>query len=215
MVKRKTKARQKRTDRELLRASLAVQYEVATMGSHLKMLLESNTWFDNPPEERAVSNALSSNLLLAARSLLAFLYSHNVRPDDIIAEDFFDDAAIWHDARPDLPDGAREGRLSNDISKRLAHLTWARASGTKPMWGLFSIVWIVMVALEAFLATVPGTRVQVQLREDVVGLALWLRQIRNQYGGDEAEMAPLSTTIPFDEAAYFGGRDPFGFDGEE
>ncbi len=215
MAKRKMTQRQKRTDKELLRASLAVQYEVVTLGSHLKMLLDSNTSFDSPPEERAVSNALLNNLLLAARSLLSFSYSYNPRASDIIAEDFFDDAATWYDARPNLPEEARDGKLSNDISKRLAHLTWDRASGTKLVWTPFSIAWIVIEALEAFAKAVPEERVHAQLCEDVPMIVLMMRQIRDRYGANESEMGPLSTTIDFDDAAFFDGRNPFIFGEEE
>ena len=215
MAKNKSRKRLKRTDEELVRASLVVQSEVATMGTYAKMLLESHTRLDSPPEERAVSTALLNSLLVATRNLLSFLYSHAAQVDDIIAEDFFDDPTEWTGARPVLPDEACDGKLRHRISKRLAHVTWDRASGTKATWGVLPIVWPVMEAMEAFADAAPKTRLHAQLLEDVASLAAWMRDVRDQYGGDNAPMGPLSTQIKFDEAAYFEGGDPFATDEEE
>ena len=95
MDARKSQNRNQRSLEELHRASLAVQFEVVTLWVSYAKLQELKTNLQDKPEKRFYNNAILHSFLLAARNLLTFLYSHNARPSDIIAEDFFDDPNTW------------------------------------------------------------------------------------------------------------------------
>ena len=181
-----------RSDKELIRASVSIDYEVSRMGSMLHLLLESTVTIASAARDRAISNAFLDSFLQATRNLCHFLYSHNPRPSDIIAEDFFDDERDWCRARLAVAE-FHDGSIVNLISKRLVHLTWDRTSGTKPSWGAFRIAWELCKAMEVFIAKVPSSRVDPSLSQDVAALILSMRQIIEQYGGiNLVESAPLS-----------------------
>lgn len=183
-----------RSDEELQRASMAVDYEVGMLGASLDFLLGSQTTFGSSAPEQAASNAMLHSFLLATRNLCHFLYSHNPRQNDIIAEDFFEKAEEWHQARPQPPREFLDGTLVDLISKRLAHLTWDRASGTKPTWGSFRIAWELTKGLEVFVSTLASsTRLDPGFAQDVQVLSLALQVVIDQYGSVElAESAPTS-----------------------
>ncbi len=145
-------------------------------------------------------------MLLAARNLLAFLYSHNPRESDIIAEDFFDDPDDWQKQRaipsPEMADGVLIGR----ISKRLAHLTWDRADGTKPLWGAFQIVWNLGLALHSFVELTDDVKIHEQLRTDVGLLLALLKKTLSQHPELNGRMAPALDSIYFDDLDYFGNE---------
>ncbi len=170
--------RKRRSEADLRRASMVVQYEVGTLDTMLSLLLDSNVSLRSPPEAQAVSNAILHTFLLAARNLIHFLYSHKPRPGDIVAEDFFDDPKVCCAARAKGAQDYRNGTLVGFISKHLAHLTWERASKTKPTWGAFPIAWGIAEALVEFVSAVEKTRVDVRLIDDVKQLMIELRQIR-------------------------------------
>jgi len=147
-------------------------------------------------------------MLLAARNLLSFLYSHNPRESDIIAEDFFDDPADWqkHSAvpSPEMVDGV----LIGIISKRLAHLTWDRADRTKPLWGGFQIVWNLGLALQSFVQLADDSKVHQQLRKDVGVMMAQLKQVLDLHPEFGGVMAPTLDSIHFDDLGYFGEENP-------
>ena len=103
--------RQERSNDALRRASLAVQYELMSMYAAYDFVEKANVGWMSNDRAKAFSNVCVHSMLLAARSLLAFLYSHNPRDSDIIAEDFFDDPADWRLKRiapsPEMADGHR------------------------------------------------------------------------------------------------------------
>jgi len=102
---------------------MAVDYEVSMLGAMLHFLLGSQVTFTSPAPEQSLANAELHSLLLATRNLCVFLYSHNPRDSDIVAEDFFDADEEWHAVRPVMAEEFSNGNLVNSISKRLAHLT--------------------------------------------------------------------------------------------
>jgi hypothetical protein len=165
-------------------------------------MLESNVDVRSAPREQAVSNALLHAFLMATRNLCHFLYSHNPRSTDIIAEDFFDDPEGWQRARPDpLPEFA-DGTFVTRISRRLAHLTWERASGTKPSWGGFRIAWELGKSLEVFVSSADPVRISRELMEDVTVLMRTLRRYIDEFGSvDNVENAPPS--MLFDEETFW------------
>ena len=199
--------RPKRSTEDLQRASLAVQYEFMTLFACHDLLQAARTSWTSGDREKAISNAFLHSMLLAARGLLGFLYSHKPRDTDIVAEDFFDDADTWTKKRavpsPEMADGA----LMGQISRRLAHLTWDRTDSTKPLWGAFQVVWNIGLALQSFLSLVDGARIHGALRTDVdLGMSL-LRDVLNQQPELGGRMAPTIDAMRFDDLHYFGGGD--------
>jgi hypothetical protein len=136
---------------------------------------------------------------------LTFLYSHNPRPSDIIAEDFFDDPNRWakqqHIPEPEMANG----ELIGLISKHLAHLTWDRTDSTKPLWGAFRIVWNIGLVMQSFLQLVDEEKVHPQLREDVTIIMATLMAQVGQCGNLTVMMAPAKELMEFDNVKYFAG----------
>jgi len=180
------------SEADLVRASVSLDHEASKMGGMLLLLLESNATFASVPRERSISNALLDSFLLATRNLCHFLYSHNPRPSDIVAENYFDNPQDWSNQRPVVSE-FQDGSLVSLISKRVAHLTWDRASGTAPSWGAFRIAWELCKAMEMFTKIVPSSRIHPNLPQDVALLKQSMSQTIEQYGGvDLAEAAPLN-----------------------
>jgi len=188
MATSNSKARQRHTNEELQRASLAVQYELVTMATTHELLQELGANWGSSTRDKTQSNALLHAFLLSARSLLSFLYAYSPRPSDIIAEDFFDDPDDWRKRRL-VPDAAMaNGELLGQISKRLAHLTWDHATPTKLLWGPFRIAWNIGLAMQCFLQLVAEDRVHHQLREDVALVMMRLEALAGPWGGISAAM---------------------------
>lgn len=204
MAQNKPRARERRATEELQRASLAVQYEFVTLAQTHQFLHELSADSASNTRDQALSNALLHAFLLAARSLLAFLFSHNARVSDIIAEDFFDNPEEWNRKRLVPETGLSDGDLSGLISKRLAHLTWDRADTSKPLWGAFKIAWNIGAVLQSFLQLVDEEKVHAQLREDVAIIMKSLETQAEYWGVLSEDMAPFSEFIEFDDTEYFG-----------
>lgn len=202
MAKHPTRPR--RTHEELRRASLAIQYELMSLYAAYDFAEKAHVGWASDDRSMAFSNVCVHSMLLAARNLLAFLYSHNPRESDIIAEDFFDDPAEWKTKRvvpsPEMADGV----LITRISKHLAHLTWDRTDDSKTLWGGFRIVWSIVRALESFLAIVEKERVHDALREDVRLMKAMLQAVLDQHPEWAGLMAPSLDSMYFDSIAYFG-----------
>jgi len=189
----KSPVRIARSDGDLRRASLAVNYESNMMGTTLFLMIERYVDLDSSPREHAISNSLLHAFLIATRNLCHFLYCHKPRPTDIIAEDFFDHPSDWRRVRPKLPEEFEGGSFVDRISKRLAHLTWERASGTKPTWGAFRIAWELGKALEAFVGHANHVRLSDETVEDVAALRRVMDGLIEQYGSvEEIETVPPS-----------------------
>jgi len=182
------------TDATLRKAAEAVQYEASMLGATLQLSLESGTWIDSTPREHSIANSLLHSFLIASRNLCHFLYSHNPQPTDIVAEDFFDDPDEWRNLRPDpIPDLA-DGSFVQLISRRLLHLTYDRAAGTKPTWTSFRIAWELAKALDIFVARVPKHRIPDDIIEDVYALVQTLTKTIAEWGSvDDVESVPLTT----------------------
>lgn len=194
---------------ELQRASLAVQHELATLASTHEMLQDLAANWRSNPRDQALSNALLNAFLLAARNLLAFLYSHNPRPSDIIAEDFFDDPNGWQENRKVPEPELASGELRNQISKRLAHLTWDRAEGTRPLWGAFTIAWNIGLTMQSFLELADEEEIRPELTQDVAVFMVRLQAYMDQWGGMPDNLAPTTELIGFDDLEYFRGISDF------
>lgn len=198
------KSRSKRTVKELKQASLIIQYELNSLYLCYDILQASCVGWSSNDREKGISNAFLHAMLLAARNLLAFLYSHEPRENDIIAEDFFDDPSEWSKRRL-VPSPEMDKRVMiGQISKRLAHLTWDRADGTKPLWEDFRIVWNICLVLQSFVELADDARIHGQLRQDVALATKQLQSVLNQHPELNGAMAPGLDSILFDDLAYFG-----------
>ncbi|MCC6653325.1 MAG: hypothetical protein IT348_19395 [Candidatus Eisenbacteria bacterium] len=195
-TKGQKKPRAKRTDDELYRASLEVQFEVAMLGNTLQQLLDSTTGFTSSRNERLKSNLLLHSFLLASRNLLAFLYSHDPRLTDLIAEDFFDSPSDWRRVRPSVAVEVTDGTISGNISKRLAHLTWDRTE-KKSTWGAFAVAWVITGAMREFVRSVLPARMAPQLLADAELAHSALSKIMDEHSVTEASIGPLSGECPY------------------
>ena len=194
----KTNVRIARSDGDLRKASSAVNYESSMMGTTLHVMLNREVDINSSPMEHCISNSVLHAFLIATRNLCHFLYSHEPRSTDIIAEDFFDHPSDWCGLRPPLPAEFTDGSFVDRISKRLVHLTWQRASGTKPTWGAFRIAWELSKSLEAFVCNVNPLRVATEIVEDVAALKLTLDGLATQHGSVE-EIESVPTSMMFQE----------------
>jgi hypothetical protein len=203
MAETDAKNRKPHTIEELQHASLAVQYEMFTLATTHEMLQKLSAHWGSPPQDQAMSNAILHSFLLAARNLLHFLYAHNPRPTDIIAEDFFADPYRWTKQRVVPEPEMANGELVKVISKRLAHLTWDRVGPTKPLWGAFRIVWNVGLGMQSFLQLADQAHIHPQLREDVAAIMALLKAQLDQSGIGPAMMAPARDLMVFDDTGFF------------
>ena len=188
---------------ELQHASLAVQYEMVTLATTHEMLQKLAAHWGSPRQEQAMSNAILHSFLLAARNLVHFLYAHNPRATDIIAEDFFTDPHKWTEQRVVPEPEMADGELVAVISKRLAHLAWDRVGPTKPLWGAFRIVWNIGLAMQSCLKLADQANVHPQLREDVTAIMAPLKAQLDKSGVGPAMMAPAKDLMEFDDIRFF------------
>lgn len=190
------KIRIARSDAGLRRASMAVDYDVSMLGTTMHLLLDSKVTMDSSPEEWVRFNSLLHAFLLAARNLAHFLYSHSPHSQDVIAEDFFDVECDWPRIRPEPRAEIKDGTLVKRISQRLCHITWERASETKPTWAVFPITWGLAKPLEQFVIDAPAARIDERLREDVDALLAVMRTAIDTYGAPEdVESSPLGALL--------------------
>ena len=203
----KNRDREKRSQEDLLRASLEVQGEVISLWITHAELQKLAADFGSSPQIQSTSNAMLDSFLVKARNLVAFLFAHKPRSSDIIAEDFFDDPDLWQEKRL-VPDPAlANGELIGQISKLLAHLTWDRADAKKAYWGAFRIAWNVGRAMQSFLELADDTKIHPQLKEDVnLGMAN-LKSEMDRDGIDETMMSPAQETVDFDNLEFFRPDD--------
>lgn len=141
-----------RTSRELddlRKASDLLHYEIWMLRSLANGLASDIAW------ERPIANALLESFVIHFRVLMYFLYPTNAKPDDIIAEDFFDTPERWSEIRPQLSESLRHAKRRAD--KEVAHLTYARLDvtpETKP-WQFVEIADEISKIIDIFLKEVP------------------------------------------------------------
>ena len=162
------------------------------IGLTLNAELQSNTSIYDSPMEHLVANALHHSFLLATRNLCGFFFSRRPRTDDIVAEDFFDTPDGWKKRRPACLPEFENGSLADMIGKRLLHLTYKRAEGTKQTWCGFRIAWELLKPLEVSVATVSPERLSEELVQDTETMRGDLQPYVDTCGSvDAIERAPL------------------------
>ena len=113
-------AREQRLEAELQEASKHLHYEVQM----LHAVAVASGLFGSGP----ITNALVESFAIHVRNLIDFFYLKEPRQDDLIAEDFFADAAQWRSVRPNL--SADLDQAKKRAHKEIAHLTYARLDVT-------------------------------------------------------------------------------------
>ena len=103
----------------------------------------------------ALNNAMLESFTIHARVLLDFFYSKRPQKDDVIAEDFFNEPAEWHNIRPEMTEILK--KLNKRVGKEVAHLTYARQDITPEdkQWYLNQIAQDMSVVVNKFLANLP------------------------------------------------------------
>jgi hypothetical protein len=110
-----------RTATELQEATVHLLYEVDMVRTAAKVL---SVPIHNPYDKNVYIEALANH----ARALVHFMFPHNPRPDDILAEDYFDTPKAWNLVRGAIPPALE--KVSSRVGKEIVHLTYARLSVT-------------------------------------------------------------------------------------
>ncbi len=76
----------------------------------------------------AATNAFLESFTVHVRALLQFVAPTSPKPDDVLAEDFFDSREAWLQIRGELP--AVLADVNRRVGKEIAHLTYARQKVT-------------------------------------------------------------------------------------
>ena len=106
-------------------------------------------------EDRVIHNALIESFTIHARSLVAFLYPEDPRPDDVTGDDFFDDPSVWRKIRPTKTKALENAHPR--VAKEVAHLTYARIVITEEQrrWPFPRIAADLGLALREFVRLLP------------------------------------------------------------
>ena len=105
-----------------------------------------------------IANALLESFVVHVRALMDFLYNDNPKPDDVIAEDYFENVEEWKQLRPELSETLKQAKRR--AGKEVAHLTYARLDvtpETKP-WRFVDIANEIAAVLNIFLENVPKSK---------------------------------------------------------
>jgi len=104
--------------------------------------------------QSALNNAILESFTFHARALLDFLYAENSRPDDLIAEHYFDTPADWLAIRRDKSELLKG--VHKRVGKEVAHLTYARLGVTaeEKQWQFAQIFNEINGVFKIFLANV-------------------------------------------------------------
>jgi len=130
--------RPKRTVEQLRAASEHLHYEVSMFDATGRAL--GGGLFGPGP----ATNAFLESFTIHTRALLQFLFPKDPKPDDVLAEDYFENPSAWLELRGELPEAL--GIVNRRVGKEIAHLTYARLDVTPETKG-----WNIPVIWEAVL----------------------------------------------------------------
>lgn len=149
--------RSPRSQKTLSKASCHVHYE-RKMLQYCGDILVKHPSFDG--NEYA---AIMDSFLIHARNLNHFLYGPGtVRPDDVIAEDFFPSAAPWQKPM----DGQLTKKEINDINWQLAHLSYRRTQKQRDSYPYQDIQDRLLGTIEQFVKDAPADNLCQELLND-------------------------------------------------
>ena len=141
--------RKQRTPEVLRDASDHLYYEFWMLTSLASIMASRITG------EVVINNAFIESFTIHARVLLKFLYDENPKPDDVIADDFFQTSQKWKEVRPEMTEILE--KVYGRVGKEVAHLTYARQDVTPEMkpWHYLQIADDIKVSFNEFLRIVP------------------------------------------------------------
>lgn len=143
-------ARKERTSAELLIASDHLYYE------YWMLISMANALASGIASQGQLTNALLGSFVIHFRALLDFFYpGNNLKPDDVIASDFFSQPP-WQTIRPELSDFLTKAKIR--AHKEVAHLTYSRQQvtpETKP-WDFLKITNEINILITLFLEKAPS-----------------------------------------------------------
>ena len=148
----KIMSRKVRTEGELKEASDHLHYEIWMLTS-LAHGIGSGIAGQGP-----IANALLESFVVHVRALMEFLYNEKPKPDDVIAEDYFEKADVWKELRPALSESLKQAKRR--AGKEVAHLTYARLDVTQEakQWPFVKIANEIAVVLNIFLEHVSKSK---------------------------------------------------------
>ena len=156
--KRNNPPRPKKTIEELRKASDALHYDIWMFDEMVKSLSTQSPQPGNPQY-----NVLVESFVQHMRNLIEFFYpTGKVRPDTIIASDFFLTQNQWEKQIPPWLDNER-----TDAHKFLAHLTYDRMKKDK-RWDYPKISKYANEIIEEFREKVPPDRIGDKLKSCIV-----------------------------------------------
>ncbi len=147
---------------------------LAYSGEHLRyelwMFLRLGQYLPEVPsyqneQEKVFGNSLIESFVVHLRNLIGFLYPDKVASLDVIAEDFFTDADIWEQIRPQISRSLQEAR--DRAHREIAHLTTARISGAPPKkaWPVAALVAELKVLMKLFADHASSQRLHPSVRD--------------------------------------------------
>mgnify|MGYP005836300855 CR=1 FL=1 len=161
-MSRKVRSRKVRTENKLQKASDHLYYEI-WMLRILAHGLGTGIAGKGP-----LANALLESFVIHVRALMDFLYNDNPKSDDVIAEDYFENAEEWRKLRPVLSETLKQAKRR--AGKEVAPLTYARLKvkpETKP-WPFVDIAKEIESVLNTFLKKVPKSKLGKQWEQTSV-----------------------------------------------
>ncbi len=136
----------------------------------LWMFLRLGQYFPQIPDpqneqEVVVANALVEAFVVHLRNLIGFLYPDKIASLDVIAADFFLDADIWEQIRPQISRTLQEAR--DRAHREIAHLTTARIFGKPPkkVWPVSGLIAEVKVLMKLFVDHASSHRLHPSVKE--------------------------------------------------
>jgi hypothetical protein len=104
------------------------------------------------------TNAFLESFTIHTRGLLQFLFPSDPKPDDVLAEDYFDTPDEWLKVRGDLPEPLSV--VNRRVGKEIAHLTYARLDVTTETKGWnIPVIWAaVLRVMQTFAKNAPRDR---------------------------------------------------------
>lgn len=142
----------KRTDRKLQDASNHLHYEFS-------MLMFVAQAFDTGIAAQGwLVNALLESFVIHIRVLLGFFFPpDNVKEDDVLAQDYFDDDG-WKKIQPQLSEVLSSAKFR--ANKEVAHLTYTRLNVTPETkgWEFSEIANEMSKVIDIFIKNVPRNR---------------------------------------------------------
>jgi hypothetical protein len=164
MKKVKISEKSRKTPNELRDASKHLFWGMRYLSERLEIFLGYSNQ-QNVGELGSLLNTIHDSFLIHSRKMIDFLYcsSDIVYDDDLIAEDYFEDADTWRQLRPTQPEVLERGKAN--VNKLLVHFTYHVNNHPTGVisWETSEIYMGIFFALQTFLDKVDRSLLDEQL----------------------------------------------------